>query len=331
MTNFLTTSTKRLGLPLLMAGLITFSACDNNAEHKEDAEEIVAEAEDQLETENASNMEYEAPERDYDVETMGTASANRTKTWEARKAEMNAEDAEASTNNAGTNSTNSSSDTNMKMSDTDYQAAYKEYSDVNQEIRDALRAHPEVDYRYTDDYKTSDYNMDYYGIYWNNVSDNNTSKQMQDMERRRQESRTKLKGQMNADKTAYVMADVDAVPNMGWDALYEFLEDEIEYPSNAQAAEIEGTIFVDFIVDANGNVVNPKIASSIQGQTQPDKGPRNPTQVSEQEREEAIKEMEKEALEAVKKTSGKWDAAMFNDKKVPMEATLPVRFQIRDI
>ncbi len=314
--NFLTNTLRASGSIMAMAAVFTFTACDNDGREVDEDEvddmEVVT-----TDVEPASNTAYEAPTRDYDTESMGTAYDNRQKMMEEQ----------ASSNN----NTSGSASSNQQMSDTDYEAAYKEYSDVNQEIRDALRTNPGIDYRYTDDYKTSDYSYDYYGVYYDNVSDQTTADKMRDMEKRRMESRNKLRGQMNKTSKAYVSAEVDPVPKKGFDALYEFLEDEIDYPRTAQVAEIEGTIFVDFVVDANGTVRNAKVSNSIDGQTEPVKGPLNPTQVSENEREEAIKEMEKEAIKAVNATSGMWEPGMMSSQSVATEVSLPVRFRISDI
>lgn len=52
----------------------------------------------------------------------------------------------------------------------------------------------------------------------------------------------------------YNKAEVDPSFTGGDDALDEFLEDNLKFPSEAQEEQLEGTVFVDFIVGSNGKV-----------------------------------------------------------------------------
>lgn len=52
----------------------------------------------------------------------------------------------------------------------------------------------------------------------------------------------------------YYKAEVDPSYNGGQKALKSYLYDNLKYPQAAQDKEVEGTVYVDFVVDQNGNV-----------------------------------------------------------------------------
>lgn len=143
------------------------------------------------------------------------------------------------------------------------------------------------------------------------------------------ERRERMRGQMDPETRAYSSPEVDPEPEMGMEQLMEQIQDNIEYPQNAAAAEAEGTVFVNFIVDEQGNIekakANPNVVVPSENKDR-FAGPRNPTTYSEQEVEEIKKEMMKEAVKAVEKTSGQWEPAMHNGERVRAEVQLPVDF-----
>ena len=55
-------------------------------------------------------------------------------------------------------------------------------------------------------------------------------------------------------KVVYYKAEVDPSFNGGEKAMRNYLYDNLKYPQEAQDKEVEGTVFVDFVVDENGNV-----------------------------------------------------------------------------
>jgi TonB family protein len=61
------------------------------------------------------------------------------------------------------------------------------------------------------------------------------------------------------DKTVYNM--VDSMPKAGFD-LSEYISKNIKYPGSARERGIEGKVIVRFVVDEEGNVVNPVILKS---------------------------------------------------------------------
>ena len=77
----------------------------------------------------------------------------------------------------------------------------------------------------------------------------------------------------------------------------------ITYPEIAKRAGIEGRVFVEFIVDVHGNVVDPVVVKEIGGGC------------------------DEVALEAIKAT--KFEPGMQRGKPVPVRMTLPVQFSLR--
>jgi hypothetical protein len=146
------------------------------------------------------------------------------------------------------------------------------------------------------------------------------------------ERRDKERGQMNPETGAYISPEVDARPTEGYEELMKTITDKIEYPHNALAAEMEGTVIVNFVVDENGEVLGGQAVEYVIVPTEEMQytQPLNPTKFSEQEVEETKKEMMKEAVKAVTATSGQWEAAMQNGESVPAEIQLPVRFRMPD-
>jgi hypothetical protein len=146
------------------------------------------------------------------------------------------------------------------------------------------------------------------------------------------ERRDRERGQMNPETGAYISPEVDARPTEGYEELMKTITDKIEYPHNALAAEMEGTVIVNFVVDENGEVLGGQAIEYVIVPTEEMQytQPLNPTKFSEQEVEETKKEMMKEAVKAVTATSGQWEAAMQNGESVPAEIQLPIRFRMPD-
>jgi len=84
----------------------------------------------------------------------------------------------------------------------------------------------------------------------------------------------------------------------------EALQSEIEYPKRARQAGIEGRVFVQFVVDEQGNVINPKVVRGIGGGC------------------------DEEAIKAVK--AQKFRPGTQRGKPVKVRFSLPVMFQLRN-
>ena len=87
----------------------------------------------------------------------------------------------------------------------------------------------------------------------------------------------------------------------GYKALQEFIEKEKKYPDEALKKREEGAVYVVFTVDTLGNVVHPKVATSV-----------SPS-------------LDREALRIVRKMP-KWIPAREGNKKINMDFTLIIGF-----
>ena len=106
--------------------------------------------------------------------------------------------------------------------------------------------------------------------------------------------------------TVYPYAEVAAEYVGGTEALYRDLSSELEYPKKARKAEIQGVVFVQFIVERDGSVSNIKVIRGVEPET-----------------------LDKEAVRVVSKLK-RWKPAMQNGKTVRMQFNLPIRFQLTD-
>lgn len=48
-------------------------------------------------------------------------------------------------------------------------------------------------------------------------------------------------------------------------ALYEFIEENLIVPQKAREKEIEGRVYVQFVIDTDGTVINPRVLRDIGG------------------------------------------------------------------
>lgn len=87
----------------------------------------------------------------------------------------------------------------------------------------------------------------------------------------------------------------------GYKALQEFIEKEKKYPDEALKKREAGTVYVVFTVDTLGNVVHPKVATSV-----------SPS-------------LDREALRIVRKMP-KWIPSREGGKKISMDFTVIIRF-----
>lgn len=61
----------------------------------------------------------------------------------------------------------------------------------------------------------------------------------------------------------YLIVEEAAVPVGGYDKFYEFIGKELRYPKKAIVSAVEGKVYVNFIVDKEGNLTNFKVARGI--------------------------------------------------------------------
>jgi TonB family protein len=109
-------------------------------------------------------------------------------------------------------------------------------------------------------------------------------------------------------KVVYNKAEVDPSFTGGKEAMMKYLNDNIQYPQDAQEEELEGTVFVDFIVTSEGNVHEVGVTDAP-GE-----------EVDQRFRDEAIR---------VVSAMPKWIPGMQRGKPVAVKYSLPISFQIR--
>ena len=89
----------------------------------------------------------------------------------------------------------------------------------------------------------------------------------------------------------------------GTEALKTFINDHLVYPKDATEQEIQGTIYIKFVVRANGQLTNFEVLRSL------------------------LPSMSKAALDVVQLTAGDWTSGEQNGKKVDVYYTIPVKFK----
>ena len=107
----------------------------------------------------------------------------------------------------------------------------------------------------------------------------------------------------------YYSAEQDAEPEMGYNDFHDKLYENLNYPDEASNKGVEGTVFVKFVVDENGNINFARADEDI-----------------ETPYPNAVKQMKESAIEAVITTSGKWKPAKVGGVPVAEWVVLPVVF-----
>lgn len=92
----------------------------------------------------------------------------------------------------------------------------------------------------------------------------------------------------------------------GEEALAKYLSKNIRYPRVAQENGISGTVFVQFVVDSEGNIKDVKTVGAAKGGG-----------------------LEEEAVRVVK-TMPKWKAGKQNGRQVSVQFNLPIRFTLQE-
>ena len=109
------------------------------------------------------------------------------------------------------------------------------------------------------------------------------------------------------EEKIYTLVEQNAEYNEGTAALLKFISSTIVYPEYAMENEIQGRVYLQFIVRTNGSLTDIKVARSVPGG----------------------KMLDDEAIRVIKLTSGKWKSARQNGKPVSCNMTLPVVFVLK--
>lgn len=97
---------------------------------------------------------------------------------------------------------------------------------------------------------------------------------------------------------------VEQMPTFRKGTFEEFVVKNIEYPKDALERKIQGKVFVTFVVDEAGKVVEAKILKGIGYGC------------------------DEEALDMINETSGKWNSGTNGSKKVKVRMNVPVVFKL---
>jgi periplasmic protein TonB len=102
-----------------------------------------------------------------------------------------------------------------------------------------------------------------------------------------------------------IFSEVDEMPEYkgGQEALFQFVKDNIVYPEEAKKNGVQGKVFVSFVIDEVGAVIDSKITRGI-----------DPV-------------LDKEALRVVKQMSD-WNPGKKDRKPVKVSMTLPIMFAL---
>lgn len=105
-----------------------------------------------------------------------------------------------------------------------------------------------------------------------------------------------------------VFTTVEIMPSFpgGDEALLRFLHDNVRYPHVAQENEIQGTVFVQFVVDKEGNINDVRTIGATKGGG-----------------------LEEESIRVVKKMP-KWKPGKQNSQPVSVQFNLPVRYTLQN-
>ncbi|MBW4890734.1 energy transducer TonB [Mucilaginibacter sp. HMF5004] len=101
----------------------------------------------------------------------------------------------------------------------------------------------------------------------------------------------------------FIAIEVEPEPSIGFPAFYTFLANNLRYPPEDRRDNIQGRVFVQFIVEPNGGLDNYKII-------------RSPSNT-----------LAEEALRVIK-MSRYWHVGIQNGKPVPFRYTLPITFKL---
>jgi len=172
------------------------------------------------------------------------------------------------------------------------------------QIYDILEEYPKANYTYVyEDGDVTEVNI-------MNLPDNRDSKQLQVYLMDITEMKQELANQKNR-VGIYYMAETEPKPKMGFEEFYDKLHADLTYPKEAKDNGVEGTVFVRFVVDDDGNVDHLSATENI-----------------ETSYNWLIDDLKKEAKQAVAATSGEWKPAEIGGIPVAQYAVIPVQFKL---
>jgi protein TonB len=109
------------------------------------------------------------------------------------------------------------------------------------------------------------------------------------------------------EEEIYSVVEQNAEYTGGMSALIKFISSTIVYPDYAKENEIQGEVYLQFVVRTDGTLSDIQVARSVPGASM----------------------LDKEAIRVLKLTSGKWIPARQNGKPVSCRMNFPVSFVLQ--
>ncbi len=107
----------------------------------------------------------------------------------------------------------------------------------------------------------------------------------------------------NDDNTIFTVVEQQAEFPGGFEAMAKFLAKNMKYPAQARRMGIEGSVYVSFVIDRDGNISDPQVIKGISA------------------------ECDKEAVRVVK-LMPPWNPGKQNGKAVRCRFVLPIKFKL---
>jgi len=178
-----------------------------------------------------------------------------------------------------------------------------EIEKLSVKIFDFYNNYPEFAYTYVYDDEGNLESVDITGI---NDTDDRKNAELYLMDLA--ELRADIENQANRVNVYYVTETMPK-PRDGYEELYDNLYAEVDYPERAIDNNIEGTVFVRFIIDDEGEILHTNATHNIDSNNK-----------------YLVNEMVEEAKEAVKSTSGNWIPGKVGNIPVTNWRMLPIEY-----
>lgn len=125
------------------------------------------------------------------------------------------------------------------------------------------------------------------------------------------------------DKDVYTVVETMPEYPGGQEARNKYIQQEIKYPQLAKDWGIGSTVYVQFVIDQEGNLIKPKVLKIAGSYINPDG-----KKASEKIYQKALQEMKDEALRVVSGLPGKWNPGVQKEKKVKVSFVMPIKFSL---
>jgi protein TonB len=120
------------------------------------------------------------------------------------------------------------------------------------------------------------------------------------------QEKQKVKEQKGKNEEVFTVVENQPEFIGGQTAMIEFLTKNIVYPKAEREKGIQGTVYVTFIVETDGNLSNVKVIRGVN------------------------KALDNEAVRVVKLMEKKWKAGTFKGKPVRVQFNLPIKYALEE-